>query len=370
MRTSFTIGRLLDIKVKLHFSMLIIVGLFTWALGLQRFTVLGVPIGFGDVGAPTAVKLALGLALSTFIFLSILAHELAHSVVAQRMGFKVRGITLFVFGGVSEMEDMPREPRMELRMALAGPAMSLVMGVAGVLGFVALRPLQGGTPLEVLTIALGTFGFYNLVLAAFKLVPAFPTDGGRVLRALLTMRVGTQRATKTAADVGRTIAILMGVFGILTLNIWLMLIAVFIYMGGSQEEASTQVMLALEHHHVRELMDTSVDTVPPDMTMAELYSFMWYHRHLGYPVVDGGRLVGFVTFDKFSGLDPMRLPSIRVGDVMTKEVLTASPGDDAMEAFKRMVKGPSERLVVVDDDRVAGIVTREDFLRAARLAGA
>jgi len=368
-RTSVPLGKAFGVPVFLHFSSIVIIALFMYILAYQDIPVAGLPVGFGNMHVSLAVKLVLGLVVAVLFIASVLLHELAHSWLAVSMGYKVAGITIFIFGGVSQMEEMPKDPKQELKVAFVGPATSLALGVAFLGGFLAMGSAPPGTAFEAISISLGTLAFYNLVLGVFNLVPAFPTDGGRVLRAGLAMRMSMREATRIAAGVGKAMAIGMAVLGLLTFNLWFILIAAFIYMGGSQEEQGTLVSLALEHHHVSEVMLPNVDTVPPTMTLAELYAFMWAHRQLGYPVIDGGNLVGLVTFDHLRGIGQDQLPTVRVGDVMQRQVLTAAPLDDAMEAFKRLVRGPGDMLVVMDAGRVVGTVTQADFMRAVKLAG-
>ena len=369
MSASVPLGKAFGVPVFLHFSSIVIIALFTYVLAFQSIPVRGLPVGFGRMDVALAVRLVLGLVVAVLFIASVLLHELAHSWLAVSMGYKVSGITIFIFGGVSQMEEMPKDPKQELKVAFIGPATSLVLGAAFLGGFLAMRYAPSGVAFEAVMISMGTLAFYNLVLGAFNLVPAFPTDGGRVLRAGLAMRTNMRDATRTAASVGKVVAIGMAVVGLLTFNLWFILVAAFIYMGGSQEERGTLVSLALEHHHVGEVMLPNVDPVPPTMTLAELYALMWQHRQLGYPVVDGGRLVGLVTFDHIRGVPQDQFPVVRVGDVMHRQVITAAPMDDAMEAFKRLVRGPGDMLVVMDAGRVVGTVTQADFMRAVKLAG-
>ena len=230
-RSSWRIARLAGIDIRVHPTFLVIV-------------VLALAGWFGDVGA--------GLLWLLVVFGSVLTHELAHSVVARRRGIAVRDILLLPIGGVSEMERLPERSKDELAVSAAGPATSFVIAAAA-----AVAAWLTGTTMLPVDLVDGSIVhrilWANVMLGGFNLVPAFPLDGGRVLRAALAERYGLERATRTAARLGRAVAIGMGIVGLLG-NIWLLVIAVFIYLGGRTEETATMVHLRLGPRRVRDVM--------------------------------------------------------------------------------------------------------------------
>jgi CBS domain-containing protein len=186
-------------------------------------------------------------------------------------------------------------------------------------------------------------------------------DGGRVLRALLAMRMPYLEATRRAVSIGKTFALLMALVGIFY-SIWLILIALFIYFGASEEERGTTVSMQLEGTKVSELMTKKVDTVDPKMKISELVEKMLETRHMGFPVVTSGRLVGIITLSDISKVPPVERQALLVEDAMKKDVLTVTPEDEAVEALKLMSSKNVGRIVVLKGEKIAGIVTRSDLL--------
>jgi len=209
---------------------------------------------------------------------------------------------------------------------------------------------------------------YNFLLAGFNMIPAFPMDGGRVLRAYFASRMSYIEATKKAARIGRYFAIAMGVFGIFY-NFWFILIALFVYIGATEEEQATTITESLQGLTVRDLMTREVQVVHPDMEVQKLHDMMLATRHMGFPVVDVD-LIGIVTLSDTHKMPRDKLQSVRVRDIMTTQVVTVRPEEDAARALKLMTDRKIGRLVVTEDGRIAGIVTRKDFLRAIDTASA
>ncbi len=250
MKWSLRIGTLLGIPIYLHVSFLIILPLFAWFFGFQETSVLGLTLGFGGLdlsslspGLATAVRFLMGVVAATLFFGAVLLHELGHSAVALRYGTRIRAISLMIFGGVSQMEEIPREPGREFNVAIAGPLTSFATGAVA-FGILQIPPL-GSPDLAVVGILVSILAFYNLLLGAFNLIPAFPMDGGRVLRSMLARRMSYLNATETAAGVGKAFAIFFGIFG-LFFSPWLILIALFVYLGAGEEERLTRMTVTLE----------------------------------------------------------------------------------------------------------------------------
>ena len=363
MSASIKIGRVFGIPIYLHLTFLLILPLFIYAFSdPNRVEFFGIPLSFTDLDADTWIKYFFGTATTLLFFASIVAHELAHSYLALRYGVQIRSITLMIFGGVASMDEMPRQPGQELKMAFAGPLASLLVGGAAAVGAIVFGLFEDGSMvLNGISIMLGIIAFYSALLAGFNLVPAFPMDGGRVLRAHLATKMPYVDATKKAARIGKYIAIGMGVLGIF--NIWLILIALFVYIGASEEEQATTITESLQGITVRQIMSDAVQVVHPDMTVQQLHDVILSTRHKGFPVVDGG-LVGIVTLSDTQRVPREHLPFARVRDIMTREVVTVPPQMEAVRALNLLSERKINRLVVLDGGKIVGVVTRNDFMHA------
>ena len=248
MRASIQIGKVIGIPVRLHFTFLIIVPLI-----VLMFAEGPGPFGLGDTEDLSKLFRYFLAAIAAFLFfLSLLLHELSHSYVAMRYGTKIRSITLFIFGGLAMMEDLPREPEKEWRIAIAGPLMSFALGGTFLFAHFGITAAHVAM-YDPLTILLFSLGLLNVVLAAFNLLPAFPMDGGRVLRAFLAKRMQFLKATKKAVFVGKALAVIMAIVGFMPdpfifystgevripFNPWLTLVALFLYIAATEEESAT-----------------------------------------------------------------------------------------------------------------------------------
>lgn len=368
MKSSLQIGKIIGIPIRIHFTFLIILALFAWAFAYSDFVFYGLTIGYGLLSVDVSIKIILGIILAILLFICVLLHELGHSYVTQRYGFKINSITLFIFGGVSQAEEIPRDPKMELRIAVIGPGISIILGVVLYLFFLLLNTLGSSLALQAISITVGTLAFYNVFLGLFNLIPAFPIDGGRVLRAYLATRMDYGKATKTASSVGKAFAIAMAVFGIFY-SIWFILIAVFIYIGASEEEKVSEISIALENFKVKDLMSPNIDSVSPDMTLREFSDYMIIHRHLGYPVMENNNLLGIMTINELHKVEKHKQETTLVRDVMRKDVLSISSDEGAIAAFKMMAKSNHERLIVKQDGNVLGVISWSDLLRAFKMKG-
>ncbi len=383
MKWSYQIGSIRGIPIKLHLTFLIILLAFIWVFGVNDFRIktLGIILGFGGMNISTGLKYLLGAIASVLFFSTLLFHELSHSVVAQGYGVHIRSITLFVIGGVSQMEEIPREPRMEARISAAGPALSLGIGILASAIYYLFGPASpaetGATFKNAALIVVGIIAFYNIFLGLFNLIPAFPMDGGRILRAWFAMRMPYIEATRRAVAVGKSFAFAMGIFGLLTLNmggLWLLLIALFIYFGASGEEKATVISITLEGVKVRNVMTSVPDViyVPPDWTLEELIDVMFKTRHMGYPVQESqaSPVLGVITFADVQRVPASRRGTTRVEDVMKREIISIGPDADAFDALKLMSSRNLGRLIVLEDGQMVGIVSRTDLMRAIQFRGA
>ena len=301
-------------------------------------------------------------------------HELGHSYIAKKHGTNIKNITLFLFGGVSSLDEIPRDPRTELKMAMAGPGVSFLIGLILIIIYSFFKPAGESfgdylflSPINNPYLRLvWMLAVLNIVLGIFNLLPAFPMDGGRVLRAWLAERMSYIKATREAAGIGKMFAIFMGIFG-LFYNIWFMLIAFFIYIGASEEEKSTEINLILEGVKIKDIMSKEVQTVTSGMSVEELVEYIFRFKHMGYPVVDNGQLKGVVTFADAQKVPKDERKVIKVSQVMNKNIISLQEDDDAVNAFRLMTVNNIGRIIVKKGEKISGIVSRTDLMRAIQL---
>ncbi len=365
------LGSIFGIPIKLNVTFLLILPLLAYLIGTDVGTlvdqVLNPAFGAGiDAAALTggSTPFVLGTVAAVGLFTCVLLHELGHSVVAMYYGYEIDSITLWLLGGVAQFTEMPEDWKIELQVAIAGPIVSVALGVLAYAGFTLLA--GGGQP--VLVFVLGYLMLANVVLAAFNMLPGFPMDGGRVLRALLARTRTHARATQIAAEVGKGFALLLALFALFTgLNLYLLALAFFIYMGAAGEAQQTVLKAAFRGVTVADVMTPGEElhTVSPDDSVADLIGRMFRERHTGYPVVDRGTLVGMVTLGDAQSVDEVERDAMRVDDVMATDVYTATPETDAMDAFQTMQQQNVGRLPVVNaDGELCGIVSRTDLMTA------
>jgi Zn-dependent protease/CBS domain-containing protein len=397
MKWSFQIGSIRGIPIKLHVTFLIILLAVIWLFAVNNYRIetFGITIGFGGLNISTGLKFLLGAIAAVLFFATLLFHELSHSFVAQRYGARIRGITLFVIGGVSQMDEIPKEPRMETRISAAGPGLSLGIGIISYAIYFIFGPVSGiekevenvirgetvtssifipdPTFVNAMLIIVGIIAFYNILLGLFNLIPAFPMDGGRLLRAWLAKRMSYIDATRRAVAVGKSFAFAMGILGLFTLQFFLLLIAIFIYFGGSEEERATVVSVTLEGVKVRDLMTRVPDViyVPPDWTIDQLIEVMFKTKHMGYPVQESlnSPVLGVVTFADVQRIPASMRSTTRIQDVMKRDLIAIRPDADAYDALKLMSTRNVGRLLVMEDGQMKGLVSRTDLMRAIQFLG-
>ncbi|MDD1657122.1 MAG: CBS domain-containing protein [Methanomicrobiales archaeon] len=386
MNGSLAIGKIFGIPVKLHITFLLAIPLFAWLIGRDVELTARVIEGFFNLASgifgflPTIsidtsllgaefIPYLVGVGVALGLFFGVFIHELAHSLLALRHGIRIHSITLLILGGVSSIEDDLPEPRHELPMALAGPLTSLALGILfGLMVYLvnatAISPPLAGASIFV----LGYLGILNVMLFAFNLIPAFPMDGGRVLRAWLATRMPLARATKIAADIGKAFAVLMGLFGVLLVfNPILIIIAFFIYIGADQESMMVRYNVLLKDLRVSDVMAREVITVSPTTPVPELIRMMYATKHLAFPVVDQGVLTGMVTLDDVHRTPEIDRDARQVRDIMTRTLVTLPPDALLTAAFRLMTQQGIGRIPIVEGSILAGIVTRTDILRVMEL---
>ncbi|WP_292394188.1 CBS domain-containing protein [Methanoculleus sp. UBA303] len=374
MNASLQIGNLAGIPVKLHWSFLLVIPLFAWIIGSQILltteliaALFGVPIDVTLIAAGLNPYI-LGTVVALGLFVGVFIHEMAHSLIAKAKGIKIHSITLLILGGVSQMEETMPDPKVELPMALAGPLTSLAIGlVSAALVYVFDAIVADPGIAGVLAFTFGYLGLLNILLFGFNLLPAFPMDGGRVLRAWLARRMPLSRATRIAADVGKAFAVLFGIVGLLLLNPILIIIAFFIYIGANQEATFLRYNILLQDVTVADAMSSPVVTVEPTTPLSRLVEMMYETKHLGFPVVERGALVGIVALADVHKISPLDREAMQVRDVMTRNPATLPPSAPLLDALRVITGKDIGRIPVVADGALVGIVTRTDVLRVMEL---
>ncbi|MFB6302336.1 MAG: CBS domain-containing protein [Haloferacaceae archaeon] len=360
------VGSVGGIPIRLDVTFLVVLPLFAWVIGADVTRLVAVINDlFGSALPADALgagsrRWLVGIVAALGLFAGILLHELGHSAVAMHYGYEIESITLWLFGGVARFVEIPENWGQELAIAVAGPVVSVLLGVGAYLVFLAVPT----APPAVLFV-LGYLALANVALAAFNMLPGFPMDGGRVLRALLARNRSHARATQTAAEVGKAFAFALGIVGLFA-NIFLVALAFFIYIGASSEAQQTVMRAAFQDVTVRDVMTPrgALQTVGEGTSVADLLDRMFRERHTGYPVLRGDDLVGMVTLGDARGVDDVERDAYRVEDVMADDLITVPPDTDAMEALSRMQEHGVGRLPVVEDGRLVGLVSRTDLMTA------
>nr|WP_321350771.1 CBS domain-containing protein [uncultured Methanoregula sp.] len=371
---SYRIGRLFGIPILIHYTFLLVIPLFAWIIGSQITTTIDMLKEIFQVSIDTTRVTAgfmpyiLGTIAALGLFFGVLVHELAHSLVARRKGIGINSITLMIFGGIATMEEGVPDPKAELPMALVGPVASLVFGLVccGLVYGVPLLAISSSTA-GVLIFIFGYLGVLNILLCFFNLIPAFPMDGGRVLRAFLAGRMPLHRATKIAADVGKGFAIIFGIIGLFMFSPFLILIALFIYIGANMESTAMKFNHILQDVTVGSMMSSPVTTVAPTLPVSQVIAMMYSSKHLGFPVIERDTLVGMITLADVNRTTPIDREAMQVRDVMTKEVITLPPTAPVVDALRIMSANNFGRIPVVEDGKILGIVTRTDILKVTEL---
>jgi Zn-dependent protease len=361
------VARVFGTPIYVHVSWLAIGALLSWTLATGYFP--AYPLEGPPVWHWAEAFLVCGL-----LFVSVLLHEIAHAVVALAHGLAIRSITLFAFGGVAQMENEPEDGWTEAKIAAIGPVASVML--ASVFYLAASLPLLGDGGRAV----AGFLAYLNLGLAAFNLLPAFPLDGGRLLRALLWIRSGKRLATQIASAIGLVLAVGIFFFGVFRLfqgdavtAVWSMLAGWFLKDAAVAAYERVQLYEALRGLAVRDAMLTEVATIPAHLALSELASEHFvrggYHT---YPVVRGERVVGLLTVREVLAVSPEDRTRTSVQAVMTPlgERLTVGAGEPLLEVLTRMGRSGVGRLLVVEDGRLEGLLSLSSVFRHIRLRAA
>jgi len=369
---SLNIGRIIGIPVRIHYTLWLVLLLIAWSLAEGYM-----PQHYPGLGATT--YWAIGIVSAIVLFVSVFLHELSHSYIAKKNGLPIKRITLFFFGGVSEMSEEPKDPALEVRMAAAGPLTSFLIAIV-LGGFWYLTVLVGGPTPGGLTPIIATLYYaalLNGVLGAFNLIPAFPLDGGRVLRGSLWSRSkNLLSATTNATRVSEAISLLMMavglffvVFGDFINGLWIIFLGWFIRSGAETSLRQTRLTESLAGVIVGDIMTRELLSVSPDASVQQLVSdYFLVHPHGGYPVISDGKLLGVVTMSSVRSIPREKREVERVSQAMVpyERTITVSPTTSAIDALQMMAKNGVGRLVVMDGDRIAGMVTRGDLMKTMK----
>jgi len=344
------------IQVKMHITFPLIL---VWS---------AVQYGFLNAGGFSLPGAAFGVVITLLLFACVVIHELAHSLTATYMGFPVRDIVLLPLGGVSQMERVPDRPGQEFLMALAGPLSNVVIaGALIVAGLFLPTDLGGG--LRKLLINPTRLGwadtlpyliFTNLGLAIFNLLPAFPMDGGRVLRALLATVMSHARATAVAVSIGQGLAWLLGLVGLLTSNLVWVLIAIFVYSGAAQEGRMIQVKNALQGLQVRQAFSRGGAVLSPADPISRAADLTLESFQSDFPVCDGEQVVGLLTHTDVIRVLKQRQPETLVREVMQTTFPTAGLNDELFAIHRQMAEAGLDALPVIEKGIFLGLLTRRD----------
>jgi len=352
MKWSLKVGQLAGTVVYVHVTFFVLLAWIGVVDGLEK----------GSLAAA-----AEAVAFTATLFGCVVLHEFGHAFMARRFGIRTRDIVLFPIGGVGRLERIPDVPSQEFLIALAGPAVSV--GIAGGL-FIALR-LQGSAP------RLGDFGignasfverlmFINAGLVAFNLLPAFPMDGGRVLRALLAMRLDYVRATELAARIGQGIAVVFAIVGALV-NPLLVIIALFVWVGAAGEVGLAQVKRALHGARAESAMRTAFGELAPGNTLDRAAEMAVRHAQAHFPVLQDGQVLGLLTRRDLARWLAEDGADRTVGDLMDRTFETVGMSEPLDAVFSRLQQAPDKPLLVIDHGRLVGLVGVDEIANLLRI---
>ena len=342
MKYSFKIGSAWGIPIELHFTfILLIAAVFILSVPTQQFYMFTIVL---------------------FLFVFVVFHELAHSIIARHYGIKVRKIMLYPIGGVSEIEEIPDNPSQEWRMAVAGPLTSLLLG-AGLLGVSQITSTQAFS-IYTFTTFTGNFltdlAAVNILLGLFNIIPAFPMDGGRVFRALLAERLKYSDATRYAVYLGKVFGIAMILVGFVY-NFFLILVGIFVYIGASEEAEQTIISTTLAGVRVKDVMQSEIGSVNPQQTLTEALEMMFKNRYHDALVEKEGVFQGVVTWNELMKVKPEERGTLRVEQMPLKNI-SVFEDESILEANKIMTSEKIDLIPVVSKQtptKIVGVLTSE-----------
>jgi len=346
MKWSLKIGQVAGIGIYIHWTFFLLIGWIALA-------------GLNDPAGPVGTAESIGFVLA--IFGCVVLHELGHALTAQRFQIKTRDITLLPIGGVARLEHMPKEPRQELLVALAGPAVNFV--IAGVL-FAVAQSRGGVAPFQAMWAPAAPFldrlMWVNLVLGLFNLLPGFPMDGGRVLRALLGWFTSYEQATDIAAQVGQMTAIMFAVVGFFS-NWFLIFIALFVYVGAQAEAQMVHIRAMVQGVPVSEAMLRHFTVLSGHDTLGHAVDHILAGSQQGFPVMEDGRLLGILPRNDLLKSVALEGRDKRVDEVMRRQCESIEENEPLDKALERMQQGDCAMFPVVHDGQVVGVITADNI---------
>ncbi len=362
---SLKIATIMGIPIRVHFSWLIIFGLITWSLSTFYFPKAAPQL-------PVTAYWINGAVAALLLFVSVAFHELSHSFVALKYKLPIINITLFIFGGVAQMKGEPPNPKAELRIAIAGPLSSFFLSLV----FAAAYNVADAQVTKALFLYLAQL---NFILGAFNLIPGFPMDGGRVVRAFLWRKSNDFfYATRRAANYGQKIAMFFIIFGIFSIftgfpgGLWLMLIGWFLYSAAQSSYQQVSLQETLNGIKVRSIMVKDIVTMSSSLTIdAAVNDYFLKYGYGGFPVVDDGNFLGFVTLKEIKDVPKEKWTDIKVSEIFVPhdKRWEVSEEDGAMKALELMIGEDKGRLVVTDKGRIIGLITRNGIARYIQIMG-
>lgn len=362
MRGSLHLGRIAGIRIGVHYTWLFIFALVTWSLAVNFFPQ-------SSPGYGVAIYWGTGILAALLLFVSVLVHELAHSLVAQARGLPVGGITLFIFGGISNLQEEPERPAVEFVMAIVGPVTSLVL--AGIFwGIWQVLPAKDNP----VTATLYYLALMNTILGVFNLLPGFPLDGGRVLRSVLWGTSGDLvKATNIAATIGRFFGwglIGFGVFWFWRMDdilggLWIAFIGWFLSSAADAGRRQTTLREYLTGAAVGKIMDPNPESIGPGTSVEVMVQDFFLQRRLrAVPVSQDDRLVGIVSITDVKELPQHRWAETSVAEIMTRQpIYSVAPEDDLKSAMSLIAEHDLNQLLVLDQGRLVGLLSRADIIR-------
>ncbi len=364
MKKQIELIRIFNIPIKLDLSWFIIVAFISWTLALGYF-----PHKYPDLDK--SIYWIMGISSALLLFVSVLLHELSHSIVAKKNNIPIKGITLFIFGGVAEMTEEPTTAKSEIKMAAAGPVCS---GALALIFFVIGNFLTSFLPVIPLIGILKYCVFINLALMIFNLLPGFPLDGGRILRAIIWNYTGDiRKATHTTSRIGSSLGVFLIIFGFFNIftgnfigGLWFAFIGIF--LKGAAESGYQQLVAGKLLHGIKisEIMTRDLVTIEDSTTLDKLVDdYFLKHRYNSYPVVSNEMLVGIVSIHDVKQVPREDWGKVDVRKILDSKIISlcVSPDDDATSAMSKMIRKGLGRIPVLDNGKLVGIVSHRDIMQ-------
>ena len=362
---SLKIVTIMGIPIRIHFSWLIIFGLITWSLSTFYF-----PKAVPQLkGSSYWIS---GVAAAFLLFVSVAVHELSHSFIAIRYGQSILSITLFIFGGVAQMKGEPAHPKAEFRMAIAGPLSSFLLSL---IFFLSYRLVTG----EIVKALFQYLSQLNLILGAFNLIPGFPMDGGRLVRAFIWNKTNDFfYATRRASQYGQKIALFFIIFGLFSLfmgftnGLWLMLIGWFLHTAAQASYQQASLQEILWSVKVKDVMVKDIINISPNITIdTAVDEYFLKYGYGGFPIMDDGKILGIVTLKEIKNIPKERWKYTTISSVLIPhdKRWEVSAEEDATKALELMISEDKGRLVVTEKGSVIGLITRNGIARYLQIKG-